>query len=63
MGSGRMLRCGDEAEQASLAPLSGPHQCEKAAEQQESDAAAKAHRLGAAEAELLIIEGYDGPQP
>ena len=26
-------------------------------------AAAKAHRLGAAEAELLIIEGYDGPQP
>lgn len=26
-------------------------------------AAAKAHRDGAAEAELLIIEGYDGPQP
>ena len=26
-------------------------------------AAAKAHRDGAAEAELLIIEGYDGAQP
>ena len=26
-------------------------------------AAAKAHRIGAAEAELLIIEGYDGVQP
>ena len=26
-------------------------------------AAARAHRLGAAEAELLVIEGYDGPQP
>ena len=26
-------------------------------------AAAKAHRIGAAEADLLIIEGYDGPQP
>ena len=26
-------------------------------------AAAKAHRAGAADAELLIIEGYDGPQP
>ncbi len=26
-------------------------------------AAAKAHRDGAAEADLLIIEGYDGPQP
>ena len=26
-------------------------------------AAAKAHRDGAADAELLIIEGYDGPQP
>ncbi len=26
-------------------------------------AAAKAHRIGAADAELLIVEGYDGPQP
>jgi uncharacterized protein (DUF1330 family) len=26
-------------------------------------AAAKAHRANAAEAELLIIEGYEGPQP
>lgn len=26
-------------------------------------AAAKAHRDGAAVAELLIVEGYDGPQP
>ena len=26
-------------------------------------AAAKAHRLGAADAELLVIEGYDGAQP
>lgn len=26
-------------------------------------AAAKAHRDGTADAELLIIEGYDGPQP
>jgi uncharacterized protein (DUF1330 family) len=26
-------------------------------------AAAKAHRIGAADAELLIIEGYDGVQP
>ena len=26
-------------------------------------AAAKAHRLGRAEADLLVIEGYDGPQP
>ena len=25
--------------------------------------AAMAHRVGAAEAELLIIEGYDGPRP
>ena len=26
-------------------------------------AAAKAHRVGAADADLLIIEGYDGAQP
>ncbi len=26
-------------------------------------AAAKAHRLGRAEADLIVIEGYDGPQP
>lgn len=25
--------------------------------------AAKAHRLDAAEADILVIEGYDGPQP
>ena len=26
-------------------------------------AAAMAHRLGASEAEIVVIEGYDGPQP
>ncbi len=39
--------------------LEAAHQCWHSPEYQ----AARAHRLGAAEAEVIIIEGYEGAQP